>query len=110
MSFFLYGAMVKFEDVTTYDTPRSKTDEEDYRFSFPLDAERKYSIITSKLGYISDTTEVTTYGVVEDKSYRKKVILKKLPPEPEAPPLATLRLKSGTYFQKQKKTSQSSLT
>ena len=93
----LKGATVELADQTVFDSPQSKTDEEDYRFGFPLDAERKYRIITSKLGYISDTTEVTTYGVVEDKSYRKKVILKKLPPEePEAPPLATFRIDTVT--------------
>ena len=45
-------------------------------------------MITSKEGYISDTTEVTTNGIISDKEIRKKVILEKEPPvvlEPELP-------------------------
>ncbi len=83
----LNGATVELADRTIFDAPKAKTLPEEYRFDFDLSAERKYRVITSKEGYISDTLELTTYGIVEDEQIRKKVLLKSLapppPPEPE---------------------------
>lgn len=80
----LEGATVELFDQTIEDI-KTQTQPEEYRFDFILDPERKYQIITSKEGYISDTVEITTYGVIEDKSIRQKVILKKIPEEPSEP-------------------------
>lgn len=80
----LNGATVELFDATIEDI-ESKTQPEEYRFSFGLYPERKYQIITSKEGYISDTTEVTTYGIKEDKSIRKKVLLREKSGEPDLP-------------------------
>ena len=83
----LKGATVDLEDLTIeeYD---SQTLPDEFRFNFPLNVDRKYRVITSKEGYTSDTTEVTTNGIIGDKQIRKKVILEKEPPvvlEPELP-------------------------
>lgn len=80
----LNGATVQLFDATVEDL-ETKTLPEEYRFSFGLYPERKYQIITSKEGYISDTSEVSTYGITEDKSIRKKVLLKEKSKEPELP-------------------------
>ena len=81
----LNGATVELFDMTIEDL-ESKTQDEEYRFGFSLYPERKYQIISSKPGYINDTTEVTTYGILEDQSIRKKVVLKKeAPKEPDLP-------------------------
>ncbi len=83
----LKGATVDLEDLTIEEFD-SQTLPDEFRFNFPLDVDRKYRVITSKEGYISDTTEVTTNGIIGDKQIRKKVILEKEPPvvlEPELP-------------------------
>ncbi len=73
----LNGATVELSDLTVFGQPERKTEEEEYRFSFGLDAEKKYQVITSKEGYISDTLSLTTYGIVDDQQIRKMVLLKK---------------------------------
>lgn len=80
----LKGATVNLVDLTIEEN-ESQTQEEEYRFKFPLFSERKYSIITSKDGYISDTSDLTTYGIIDDKSIRKKVVLEREVVEPELP-------------------------
>lgn len=85
----LLGATVELFDMTIEDL-ESKTEEEEYRFGFGLYPERKYQIITSKPDYISDTVEVTTYGIKEDQNIRKKVVLTKKPPAEPALPEFTL--------------------
>ncbi|MEL6389556.1 MAG: DUF1573 domain-containing protein [Bacteroidota bacterium] len=74
----LEGATVEVADQTIYDEPQSKTLPDEYRFSFDLNPERKYQIITSKEGYVSDTIEFTTNGITEDQTIRKKVLLTNL--------------------------------
>ncbi len=73
----LNGATVQIADLTVYDEPRSQTLPEEYRFEFDLFPERKYRVIVSKDGYSSDTLELTTNGIVEDKVIRKKVLLER---------------------------------
>ena len=83
----LKGATVDLVDLTLEEL-ESQTQPEEYRFNYPLFPERKYRVITSKEGYISDTIELTTNGIIDDQNIRKKVILEKLPeldPEPELP-------------------------
>jgi len=92
----LKGATVQVTDITTYDPPMTQTQEEEYRFNYDLDADRRYEIITSKEGYTSDTTEVTTAGIVEDKTIRKKVILRKAPPAQPVTPQVTYRIDTVT--------------
>jgi len=87
----LNGATVELADFTSYETPESKTLPEEFRFDFDLNPERKYQVITSKEGFISDTLEFNTNGIIEDKQIRKKVLLKKLPP-----PLPTYRIDTVT--------------
>lgn len=80
----LDGATVVLTNITTYDTPNSQTKPEDYRFNFSLVKETNYQVITSKEGYISDTLELNTLGITEDKQLREIVMLKKkAPPPPE---------------------------
>jgi len=76
----LKGATVQVTDVTVYDPPMTQTQEDEYRFNYDLEADRRYEIITSKEGYTSDTTTANTAGIIEDETIRKKVILKKAPP------------------------------
>lgn len=78
----LNGANVEVSDLTSYDLPQSQTQEEEYRFNFLLDSERKYRVITSKEGYFSDTTEFNTNGIIEDTNIRKKVLLKQKEQDP----------------------------
>ncbi len=79
----LDGATVELADQTIFDPPVSQTLPDEYRFNFDLDAERKYRVIASKEGYISDTVEFNTVGIIEDKEIRKIVTLKKkAPPAP----------------------------
>ncbi len=77
----LKGATVQVTDITVYDPPMSQTQEDEYRFNYDLEADRRYEIITSKDGYTSDTTDVTTAGIIEDETIRKKVILRKASPK-----------------------------
>ena len=74
----LDGATVELSDLTVYDEPKTQTLPKEYRFKFDLNPERKYKVITSKKGYLTDTLEFTTNSIVEDETIRKKVILKKL--------------------------------
>jgi len=85
----LNGATVEVSDLTIYDEPRSQTLPEEYRFEFGLFPERKYQVITSKEGYISDTLEFMTNGIVEDETIRKKVLLRTVPPVDEDPGFIT---------------------
>ena len=71
---------------------------EEYRFDFGLNGERKYRVITSKEGYISDTIEFNTYGIIEDKQIRKKVLLKKLPPPPPTFRIDTVVINEAIRF------------
>lgn len=80
----LKGATVMLLDQTIEESD-SQTQEDEYRFKYPLFSERKYRIITTKEGYVSDTSDFTTYGVIDDKSIRKKVVLEKEIIEPELP-------------------------
>lgn len=81
----LNGATVQLYDRTIEDI-QTQTQEEEYRFGFDLFPERKYEVIVSKEGYISDTLEVNTGGITEDTKIRKKVVLKKAAPaEPDLP-------------------------
>ena len=79
----LDGATVELRDLTVYSDPQSQTDPKEYRYTFPLDGDRKYKVITSKEGYFPDTLEFNTNGIEEDKTIRKKVLLKKKATEPE---------------------------
>lgn len=83
----LNGATVEVSDITVFDPPEAKTLPEEYRFDFSLNGERKYQVITSKEGYISDTLEFNTIGIIDDKTIRKKVLLKQLPPPPPPEPV-----------------------
>ena len=85
----LNGATVSLYDLTEESSPESQTKKEEYRFNYDLTGEHQYKIITSKEGYISDTTDFNTYGILDTYTVRKKVILKKekppvpVPEEPE---------------------------
>ncbi len=74
----LKGATVELFDMTVEEL-EDKTLEDEYRFPFDLYSERKYQVITSKEGYVSDTIEFTTNGIVEDTKIRKKVMLEVAP-------------------------------
>ena len=76
------GATVDLYDLTIMGPPESQTLPEEYRFSFMLDPNRKYQIITSKEGFFPDTTEFNTYDIVADQTIRQKVLLKARPTEP----------------------------
>ncbi len=91
----LKGATVDLIDMTLEEL-KSQTQEEEYRFKYPLFPERKYQIITSKEGYISDTAEVTTYGIIDDENIRKKVLLEKKPEEAKEPELPEYTLETVT--------------
>jgi peptidoglycan-associated lipoprotein len=78
----LDGATVALYDLTIMDPPESQTLPEEYRFSFMLDPNRKYQIITSKEGFFPDTTEFNTYDIVADQTIRQKILLKTKPTEP----------------------------
>lgn len=92
----LNGATVQVTDITVYDPPVTKTQEDEYRFNYDLSADRRYEVITSKEGYTSDTTEVTTGGITEDETIRKKVILEKAPPADPVEPEVTYRIDTVT--------------
>lgn len=81
----LNGATVVLSDQTIYDEPRAQTLPEEYRFEYDLFPERKYRVITSKEGYITDTLEFSTSGIIEDVTLKKKVLLQQLPPESDEP-------------------------
>ncbi|MFT4566650.1 MAG: peptidoglycan-associated lipoprotein [Saprospiraceae bacterium] len=85
----LNGATVEVSDQTIYDEPKSQTLPEEFRFDFDLFPERKYQVITSKEGYISDTLEFNTSGIIEDETIRKKVLLREIPPVDEDPGFTT---------------------
>jgi len=71
----LNGATVELYDLTVYDEPNIQTLPEDYRFNYDINPERKYQVVTSKEGYITDTLVFTTNGIIEDEIIRKKVLL-----------------------------------
>ena len=80
----LNGATVSLYDLTAESSPETQTKKDEYRFNYDLTGEHQYKIITSKDGYISDTSDFNTYGIMDTYTVRKKVILKQLaPPEPE---------------------------
>ncbi len=79
----LEGATVELSDLTTLNPSQFQTQEEEYRFNFPLNSERKYKVVTSKEGYFPDTIEFNTYGILDDMTIRKKVLLKKKPDLPD---------------------------
>lgn len=86
----LNGATVSLYDLTEEDAPETQTKKEEYRFNYDLTGEHQYKIITSKDGYISDTTDFNTFGILDTYTVRKKVILKKLDPPVEEPEYETV--------------------
>jgi peptidoglycan-associated lipoprotein len=88
----LLGATVDLYDLTITGDPNSQTQPEEYRFNYDLEGDHNYRIITSRDGYIADTTEFNTFGIMDTYTVRKKVILKKLQPEPEEPEYETVTI------------------
>lgn len=91
----LNGATVTLYDLTEEKGPESQTQKEEYRFRYDLDGEHQYKIITSKEGYISDTSDFNTFGILDTYTVRKKVILKQEKPPapvPEEPEYETVSI------------------
>lgn len=58
----------------------NKTNANGNDFAFPLEFEKAYSIITTKEGYYSDTTQFNTVGLNKTTTIEKKITLRPLPP------------------------------
>ncbi|MEE9372706.1 MAG: DUF1573 domain-containing protein [Saprospiraceae bacterium] len=91
----LNGATVSLYDLTEGSVPESQTKKDKYRFNYNLKGDYQYKIITSKKGYISDTTGFNTFGILDTYTVRQKVILKQekpTTPEKEEPEYETVSI------------------
>ena len=79
------GRPVELYDLTISSLPESQTQPEEYRFKYDLDGERQYKIITSKEGYLPDTSKFNTFGILDTYTVKKKVILRQEKPPVPAP-------------------------
>ena len=94
----LDGATVELADQTIYGTPLSQTLPDDYRFTFNLNPDFTYRVIATRDGYLPDTIEFNTNGIIEDQQIRKIILLEKEPPPPPQYVIDTVTINEPIRF------------
>lgn len=90
----LPGATMTLIDESEAKGPESKTNDKGNSFSYLLDTERSYRIITTKEGYYPDTSGFNTVGILDDFTINKTVVLQPIPivVEPAEPEFETVTI------------------
>jgi peptidoglycan-associated lipoprotein len=71
----LEDARVELYDLTTKAIPTTTAPLEGNMISVQLDSDRRYQAIVKKEGYLADTIDLNTFGIIDDQSYNRKVTL-----------------------------------
>jgi len=79
----LDGATVEVYDLTSGGYPDIKDNPNGGNFSFLLEPDREYKVKIKRDGYFTDSLTISTLGLIDDYSFKRKTKLKEKPKEPE---------------------------
>jgi peptidoglycan-associated lipoprotein len=79
----LEGASIMLKDLTKQDAaePESKSNFSANDFSFLLNADHAYRVVVTREGYLPDSVEFNTVGILDDYTVKKKITLVAEEPE-----------------------------